>query len=143
MSELQNSNTETQVLDFTLGEDQYCVRIKAVNEIVKATDLTPMPDTSPAVVGMMDLRGQTTAIVNPKQVFETTEQTPGEQVIIFDRESDQQFGWLVDRVRSVETLQHQEIESVEDNKFVNGIVSRDGGFTLWVDPDRVHGQISV
>lgn len=143
MSEVQHSDTETQVLEFTLGEEQYCVTIEAVNEIVKATELTPMPDTPPAVVGMMDLRGQTTAIVNPKRVFETDEQTAGEQVIIFDDDLHQQFGWLVDRVRRVENFQDSEMELVEDNKFVSGVVSRDGKFTLWVDPDCVHEQFSI
>jgi purine-binding chemotaxis protein CheW len=143
MSEVQQPDTDTQVLEFILGEEQYCVTIDAVNEIVKATEVTPMPDTQPAVIGMMDLRGSTTVIVNPKRVFETAEQTPGEQVIIFDDDSDQQFGWLVDRVLKVETLQDPETEPVEDNKFVSGVVSRDGEFTLWVDPDRVHDQFSM
>jgi purine-binding chemotaxis protein CheW len=143
MSELYDPDTETQVLEFILGEEQYCVTIDAVNEIVKATEVTPMPETPPAVVGMMDLRGNTTVIVNPKRVFETGEQTPGEQVIIFDDDSDQQFGWLVDRVLRVETLQDPEMEPVEDNKFVSGVVSREGEFTLWVDPDSVHEQFSM
>jgi purine-binding chemotaxis protein CheW len=143
MSDVQHPDTDTQVLEFILGEEQYCVTIDAVNEIVKATEVTPMPDTPPAVLGMMDLRGETTVIVNPKHVFGTTEQTPGEQVIIFDDDSDQQFGWLVNRVLKVETLQNPETEPVEDNQFVSGVVSRDGEFTLWVDPDRVHDQFSM
>ncbi|WP_340099365.1 chemotaxis protein CheW [Salinibaculum salinum] len=143
MSEIQQPDTDTQVLEFILGEERYCLTIDAVNEIVKATEVTPMPDTPPAVVGMMDLRGNTTAIVNPKRVFETAEETPGEQVIIFDDDSDQQFGWLVDRVLKVETLQNPETEPVEDNQFVSGVVSRDGEFTLWVDPDCVHEQFSM
>lgn len=73
MSEVHHSDTETQVLEFTLGEEQYCVTIEAVNEIVKAAEVTPMPDTPPAVIGMMDLRGKTTTIVNPKPVFEAAE----------------------------------------------------------------------
>jgi purine-binding chemotaxis protein CheW len=143
MSEVQQPDTDTQVLEFILGEEQYCLTIDAVNEIVKATEVTPMPDTPPAFVGMMDLRGNTTVIVNPKHVFETAEQTAGEQVIIFDDDSEQQFGWLVDRVLKVETLQDPEIEPVEDNKFLRGVVSRDGEFTLWVDPDRVYEQFSM
>jgi purine-binding chemotaxis protein CheW len=64
MSELYDPDTETQVLEFILGEEQYCVTIDAVDEIVKATEVTPMPETPPAVVGIMDLRGNTTVIVN-------------------------------------------------------------------------------
>lgn len=143
MSKSQTPDIETQVLEFMLGEEQYCVTIDTIKEIVKATEVTPMPDTPPAVVGMMDLRGETTLIVNPKRVFGTDEQTKGEQVIIFDDDSDQQFGWLVDRVLRVEDLQEPEMEPVEDNKFVSGVVSRDGQFTLWVDPDRVHEQFSM
>jgi len=143
MSELHDPDTDAQMLEFILGEEQYCVTIDAVNEILKATEVTHMPGTPSAVVGMMDLRGETTTIVNPKRVFGTAEQTPGKQVIIFDDDSDQQFGWLVDRVLKVETLEGPEMEPVEDNEFVSGVVSRGGDFTLWVDPDRVHEQFSM
>jgi purine-binding chemotaxis protein CheW len=143
MSTVQQPGSETEVLVFALGDEEYCVTIDTVKEIVNATDLTPMPETPPAVVGMMDLRGQSTVIVNPKRVFGTGEQTAGEQVIMFDADSGQQFGWLVDRVRSVESLQDPETAPVEDNELVSGVVSRDGRFTLWVDPECVHEQVSM
>lgn len=143
MSDVQQPVAETQMLEFVLGDDQYCVTIETIKEIVKATELTPMPDTPAGVVGIMDLRGETTVIVNPKRVFDTAEQTRGGQVIIFDDDSEQQFGWLVDRVLRVEDIQNPEMEPVEDNQFVSGVVSRDGQFTLWVEPDRVHEQFSI
>jgi hypothetical protein len=37
MSEIQQPDTDTQVLEFILGEEQYCVSIDAVNEIVKSS----------------------------------------------------------------------------------------------------------
>lgn len=143
MSNAYHPDTETQVLEFVLDDEQYCVTIDAINEIVKATEQTPVPDTPPAVVGMMDLRGETTVIVNPKRVFETAEQTAGEQVIIFDDDSERQFGWLVDRVLRVENFQDPETKPVEDNKFVSSVANRGEQFTLRVEPDRIHEQFSV
>lgn len=143
MSNAYHPDTETQVLEFVLDDEQYCVTIDAIKEIVKATEQTPVPDTPPAVVGMMDLRGETTVIVNPKRVFETAEQTAGEQVIIFDDDSERQFGWLVDRVLRVENFQDPETKPVEDNKFVSSVANRGEQFTLRVEPDRIHEQFSV
>ncbi len=56
MSEAQDTGTERRVFEFTLGEEQYCVTIEAVTKIVKASELTPMPDTPLAIAGVMNLR---------------------------------------------------------------------------------------
>lgn len=132
-----------QVLEFTLGEEQFCVGIESVDEIVKTSELTELPDSPRHVVGMMDLRGETTIVVNPKRVFDITDDGGTDQVIIFDHdEDDQQVGWLVDRAHRVSALEDPELDPVEDNQYINGVVSGDGEFTLWVDPIRVNSSVT-
>jgi purine-binding chemotaxis protein CheW len=129
-----------QVLEFSLGEDRYCVDIGAVDEIVRPDEMTTLPDSPPAVEGVMDLRGATTTIVNPRLVFGVNDGVDGDQVVIFGSggEDDRQIGWLVDRVHRVTDLPEPDREPVADNQFVEGVVSEDESFVLWVDPAEVN-----
>ena len=129
-----------QVLVFDLGTDRFCVGIERVDEIVKAGSVSPVPEAPPMVQGVMDLRGETTTIVDPTVALGSTAGADDQQVIIFDTESSK-IGWLVDRVYRVDELRDPETETVDDNPYVEGILKNGDEFTLWIDPDRVHGQL--
>jgi hypothetical protein len=74
--------TPEQVLEFSLGEERYCVGIGRVEEIVRAEDLTSLPNSPAQVAGMMDLRGQTTTILDPKRIFEVSSGQSSQQVVV-------------------------------------------------------------
>jgi purine-binding chemotaxis protein CheW len=54
-----------QVLEFTLGEEQYCIDIKYVTEVVSRSkrDVTSIPDSPPHIEGTVDLRGETKRVL--------------------------------------------------------------------------------
>lgn len=129
-----------QVLVFSLGADRFCVGIDHVDEIVKAGATSSIPEAPRIVEGVMDLRGETTTVIDPATVFGSESTETDQQVIVFDT-GDGKIGWLVDRVSQVDTLRDPETEAVDDNPYVEGILTDGDAFTLWVDPDRVHGEI--
>ncbi|MHB1341494.1 MAG: chemotaxis protein CheW [Coriobacteriia bacterium] len=47
----------SRIVVFKLGDQQYGVPIDSVQEIQQIVELTPVPDLSPALVGMLDVRG--------------------------------------------------------------------------------------
>lgn len=126
-----------QVLVFALGGERYCVDIELVDEIVERGTLRALPDTPSHVVGMMDLRGDTATILDPKQVLETDADTEGSFVVVLETDADEPIGWLVDEALEVTRIPEDEIEAVTDNAYVNGVVPGEDAFTVWVDPDGV------
>ena len=58
-----------QMLEFELGGETYCVDIGYVSEIVDRGSVTPVPNAPDFVEGVMDLRGRTTSIVDPKTLL--------------------------------------------------------------------------
>jgi purine-binding chemotaxis protein CheW len=130
-----------QVLEFTLGADRYCVDIDHVEEIVAAGDLTPLPNTPPAVAGLMDLRGTSTTILDPTTVLDIGAPSAGTQVIILD--GDQPVGWLVDRAHRVSTLDDVDVDTVPESPHVSGVISDGGRFVVWVEPGTVNGSVSI
>jgi purine-binding chemotaxis protein CheW len=131
-----------QMLKFTLGTERYCVGIDEIDEIVRPNDITELPETPSAIAGVMDLRGETTTIVDPGAVFDIATSDDGKQVVIFDGD-DTQFGWLVDRVHEVREIPDLELDPVADNQYVNGLVSDGEEFTIWVDAETIHDSLSV
>ena len=131
-----------QVLVFSLAEEKYCVGIDWIDEIVNAEAVRPVPDTPRMVDGVMNLRGATTTIVDPTVPLAVTGADDDQQVIIFETDSDRNVGWLVDSADRVDDFENPDLEPVEDNRFINGIVQANDEFILWVDPTQVNDQVT-
>ncbi|MBO4247238.1 purine-binding chemotaxis protein CheW [Halomicrobium sp. IBSBa] len=140
------STTEGQVLEFELGEETYCVSIDYVTEIVDVGDLTTVPNAPRHVEGVMDLRGRTTSIVNPKSVFGIGDSGAEQRIIVFDPEiiEDQSAaGWLVDEVDQVVQISDEQVDdspAADSDGSIRGVVKREDDFVIWVDPRVVHSN---
>ena len=148
MSETIQRTATGQVLEFQLGTETYCVDIDYVTEIVDVGDLTDLPNAPGYVEGVMDLRGRTTAIVDPKVIFDVEDVgTDDRRIIVFDPDviADRKAtGWLVDDVYQVVTLDDDTVEDAPESgsEAVRGVVKPDADadeFVIWVDPRAVHG----
>jgi len=151
MSQQDDAGATGQVLEFKLGTETYCVDIDYVTEIVDAGELTELPNAPNYVDGVMDLRGRTTAIVDPKEIFDIGEaEVDGQRIIVFDPEiiaNRKAAGWLVGEVYQVLTLDDETVEDAPDSgqEAVRGVIKHDQdaetddeGFVIWVDPQAVH-----
>ena len=137
------SATTGQVLEFQLGSETYCVSIDYVTEIVDIGELTSVPNAPPHVRGVMDLRGRTTSIVDPKVVFGLEEEGAEKRIIVFDPEIVEEqgaAGWLVDEVYQVVQVTPEQVDQspANDAGSIRGVIKRDDSFVIWVDPAVVH-----
>lgn len=140
------SGDETQVLRFTLADDDYCVPIEYVAEIVDGDSIRSLPGTDPHVVGITDLRGQTTTIVDPCERLDIDTETlltdggqTDSRIVVLDSDAlgtDGATGWLVSDVDEVTAVPEDTLdaEGIGDTDLLRGIVKNDDGFTLWLDP---------
>lgn len=144
------STTNDQVLEFTLEEETYCVSIDYVTEIVDVGDLTTVPNSPRHVEGVMDLRGRTTSIVNPKAVFGLDDVADPQRIIVYDPEivdNQAAAGWLVDEVKQVVQVDPESVDRspAEDDEAIRGVIKQNGesddetgDFVIWIDPVAVH-----
>lgn len=136
------TRTDTQVLEFELGDETYCLDITYVAEIVDKGQLTQVPNTPPYVEGVIDLRGRTTSIVNPKTVLGIQGGEEGRRIIVLDPthlDEGEALGWIVDEVQQVVDVDETDVDDspVADHDGIRGVVKRDDGFVIWLDPNRV------
>lgn len=135
------SDSRTQKIEFTLGVQTYCVDIRYVTEIASVREITPIPGASSHVRGMMNLRGRTTSIIDPKIVFDIEDAGDREAILVFDpaEVNDGAVGWIVNEVTQVAEIDDAEIGDAlaGSDEAVRGILHRDDEFVIWVDPNEV------
>jgi purine-binding chemotaxis protein CheW len=132
---------QIQVLEFELGGEVYCVDIDYVSEIVDRGSVTSVPNAPEYVEGVMDLRGRTTSIVDPKTLLNVDADDEARRIIIFDTDSfddDAAVGWLVDAVHQVDRVSMDDVEEppMESAAFVQGIVRGAENLVVWVTPTK-------
>lgn len=137
--------SERQVLEFELNDEQYCTGIKHVSEIVGRSEdnMTSVPNAPPHVEGMMDLRGETTTIIDPRKVLSLEmDRADHNKVIVFesDARDDGNFGWAVRDVTRVSKIETDNVEEVEE-RTVKGIINQDDGFLVWTSPDLINSTV--
>ena len=65
--------TTPQLLIFTLDEQRYALRLPAVERVVRAAAITPLPKAPDVVLGVLDLRGQVIPVINLRRRFRLPE----------------------------------------------------------------------
>ncbi|WP_380675604.1 chemotaxis protein CheW [Salinigranum sp. GCM10025319] len=130
---------EVQVLEFKLGSETYCVDIDYVSEIVDKGSLTTVPNAPHYVDGVMDLRGRTTSIVNPKSLLNIREESEAKRIVIFDSDrfaDDAAIGWVVDEVYQVVRVSMDDVEKppLDNDESIEGIIKREDELVIWISP---------
>lgn len=132
-------DVDYRLLGFELEGEQYCVDISLVSEVVKRPEgITRIPRTPPHVEGLIDLRGSTTTVVNPKTALGVVETTTGNRILVLSTDdSEHRVGWIVDAADEVFDVHADEVDNSVESESINGVIPRDEGFLIWVDPERI------
>lgn len=132
------ANSEYQVLEFEIGEKEYCVDLDYVDEIVNNEDeITSLPNTDPEVVGVMDLRGRTTTVVDPRIALDLPSGSEPKYVIVFESDGDP-VGWLIEDVNQVVSVSENDVDESVSNESINGVFKQEDQFTIWIDPGAIN-----
>jgi purine-binding chemotaxis protein CheW len=130
------ADDETDVLEFSLGDGRYCIDIAHVDEIVDANeDVTSIPNSEDHVVGVVDLRGQTTTVVDPRVKLDEAGETNGSRIVVLSNHDA--TGLLVDDGHEGEAVAEEDLDDSAASETTRGVVRRDDRFVVWVDPDAL------
>lgn len=104
-----------QVVEFTLGTERFAVGVGEADQIVEHEGATRVPRTSEAITGVIDLRGEITAIIDPRVYLDVPREYPDEQqvLVLAPSKDKQNLGLLVDEVIGVEEYPESDVEPPE------------------------------
>ena len=119
----------TQFIVTKIGNEQYGIDIKYVDNIVRMQKITRVPKVQPYFKGIINLRGEIVPVmsIRTKMDLEPDEFTDVTRIIILKLEEHGVLGILVDEVKEVVTLAPDEIDKVSydaknsKSNFINGV----------------------
>jgi purine-binding chemotaxis protein CheW len=131
---------DTQWVTFYLADEKYGVPVSQVREVLRYSEITPVPGAPDYVIGIINLRGNVVTVLDTRKRFALppVEVDDSTRVVIIEVE-EQVVGILVDQVSEVMRLNAGEIETApnvgndESSKYIQGVASRDGNLLILVD----------
>ncbi|MDO7085041.1 chemotaxis protein CheW [Pseudocolwellia sp. AS88] len=133
-----------QWVTFKLDSEKYGINVMQVQEVLRYSEIAPVPGAPIYVLGIINLRGNVVTVIDTRSRFglESSEITDNTRVVII--ESDKQvIGILVDSAAEVVYLRASEIDVApnvgndESAKFIQGVTNRDGELLILVDLNKL------
>lgn len=128
------------------GEQAFAIDVSAVREILDIRPITPLPNAPPDLLGMIDLRDESIAVIDlTSRLGLPTRAARAERIIVLDLDGGAAVGVIADRVLSVIEVTSERVEPCPDTRIgwtcggMDGIVRIAGRQTLLLDPARVLG----
>ncbi len=106
-----------QFIVINIGDEQYGVDIKYVDNIIRMTKITRVPDVQHYFEGVINLRGEVVPVMSLRKKCELpdVELTADSRIVIIKLENNAPVGIIVDAVKEVVTLPVNCIESANAN----------------------------
>ena len=142
-----NVDTNDEVLQwvtFKLDSETYGINVMQVQEVLRYTEIAPVPGAPLYVLGIINLRGNVVTVIDTRSRFglEPSDVSDNTRIVIIESEK-QVIGILVDSVAEVVYLRASEIDIApnvgndESAKFIQGVSNREGELLILVDLNKL------
>lgn len=114
LADLKETSETAQYIVIKLGDEQYGIDIKYIDNIVRMQHITRVPKVQDYLKGVINLRGEVIPVmsIRLKMDLPADEYTKATRIIILKLEQHGTIGVIVDEVKEVVTLVSEEIEKV-------------------------------
>lgn len=133
-----------QWVTYRLGDETYGINVMQVQEVLRHTEIAPVPGAPEYVIGIINLRGNVVTVIDTRARFGLPEGEITDNTRIVIIEADEHIvGIMVDSVAEVVYLKSSEIDSAtsvgteESTKFIQGVSNRDDELLILVDLNRM------
>lgn len=138
------THTVLQCVTFRLDEETYGINVMQVQEVLRVTEIAPVPGAPDYVLGIINLRGNVVTVIDTRERLglEARERDESTRIVIIEADK-LVVGILVDAVSEVVDLPTSEIESPpsvgndESSKYIQGVATRDGELLILVDLNKL------
>jgi len=140
-----NENDEVvQWVTFRLSDETYGINVMQVQEVLRVSEIAPVPGAPHYVLGIINLRGNVVTVVDTRirLGLATSEVTDSTRIVIIEGEKHV-VGILVDCVAEVVDLVASEVESApnvgneESARYIQGVASRGDELLILVDLNKL------
>ena len=143
-AEVMNNEAVSEWVTFYLNAEKYGVNVLLVSEVLKNTEIAPVPGAPSYVRGIINLRGNVVTVVDTRERLGLSPREPDDSTrIVVIEMDDQVLGIMVDSVAQVANLRESEIEFApnvgndESSKYIHGVSNQDDELLILLDMNRM------
>jgi purine-binding chemotaxis protein CheW len=140
----QSNDPITQWVTFFLDNEKYGIKVMQVQEVLRMTEIAPVPGAPHYVLGIINLRGNVVTVIDSRKRFGLPDKEPDDSTrIVIIEAGDHVVGILVDSVAEVVDLRASEIETApnvgtdDSSKYIQGVSSQRQELLILVDVDKL------
>jgi purine-binding chemotaxis protein CheW len=129
-----------QWVTFRLENETYGINVMQVREVLRYSEIAPVPGAPSYVIGIINLRGNVVTVVDTRERFglQSTDITDNTRIVILETEN-QVVGILVDAVAEVVYLRQSEIEvapnvgNEENARYIQGVSHKNDELLILIE----------
>ena len=134
----------SQLVTFRLKDETYGINVMQVQEVLRVSEIAPVPGAPHYVLGIINLRGNVVTVIDTRMRLglATSEVTDATRIVIIES-AKHVVGILVDSVAEVVELRQSEIDHApsvgneESARYIQGVASRDDDLLIVVDLNKL------
>ncbi|HHO69832.1 MAG TPA: chemotaxis protein CheW [Gammaproteobacteria bacterium] len=133
-----------QWVTFRLAEETYGINVMQVQEVLRVTEIAPVPGAPHYVLGIINLRGNVVTVIDTRirLGLPTREMTDATRIVIIESDSHI-VGILVDSVAEVVDLRASDMEAApsvgneESARYIQGVTQHEDRLLILVDLNKL------
>ena len=140
----QDADAIRRWVTFRLDNELYGINVLQVQEVLRYTEIVPVPGAPDFVLGIINLRGNVVTVIDTRKCFALALHEPDEATRIVIIESGKQVaGLLVDSVAEVVNIKNSQVEmapevgTTESAKYIQGIANHNKEILILVDVNKL------
>ena len=137
-------NTILRWVTFYLDNEKYGINVMQVQEVLRVTEIAPVPGAPEYVLGIINLRGNVVTVIDTRKRFGLAPRELDDAArIVIVESNDQVVGIMVDSVAEVVDLRVSEVEAApnvgteDSSRFIQGVASQEGELLIIVDLNKL------
>lgn len=144
LAESEANDSIIQLVTFHLDGEIYGIDVMQIQEVLRVTEIAPVPGAPPYVLGIFNLRGNVVTVIDTRGRFSLPpgEITDSTRIVIIESEK-QVVGILVDGVAEVVELNTDSIDPApnvgddESSRYIQGVATLDDKLLIVVDLNKL------
>lgn len=146
-SSSKNKSSDDPILQwvtFKLAGETYGINVMQVQEVLRYSEIAPVPGAPSYVLGIINLRGNVVTVIDTRHRFglESGEINDNTRIVIIEADNHV-VGILVDSVAEVVYLRQSEIETApnvgndESAKFIQGVCHKNSELLILIELNKL------
>lgn len=139
-----NNSDLIQLVTFFIGDEIYAINILKIQEIIRLTEITRVPNAKNYIKGVINLRGKIIPIIDLRERLSMPKKTSDEETrIIVTEHNDFVIGFIVDKVNHVIRLKKTVLESPPpmvnglEAEYIESVAKMNGNLIIILDLSRI------